>query len=277
MARPTTLRTALSALLLGTALAASAAPAFAADVYEEPATAPMTLDDRVSMVFELGLGGIVVPTYEGSDDYEVAPYPIISLDYLNIPGLVSFGSPTPNTGGGFSIGPSFGYVGERDEDTKLFGLRDVDATYEAGIKVGYEWTHAEIYGEARYAFGGAEGLVGAVGANLIARPTPLLELKAGPRATFASEDYMETYFGVAAFEQVASLGRFTAYDPDGGFKSVGAIASARYEFHPDWFLNAEGSYERLVGDAGDSPIVNAGSEDQFTFGIGLSKRFRVDF
>ncbi|KQT43062.1 structural protein MipA [Aureimonas sp. Leaf454] len=277
MARPTTLRLAVSALLLGSALGASLAPAFAADVYVEDAAPVMTPDERVSMVFEFGLGGLVSPTYEGSDDYEVSPYPIISLDYLNLPGLFTIGSPTPNTAGGFSIGPSFGYTSERDENTKLFGLRDVDATYEAGIRVGYEWTYAEVYGEARYAFGGADGLVGAVGANAIARPTPELELKAGPRATFASEDYMDTYFGVTALEAVASRGRFSAYDADGGFKTVGAAASARYEFRPDWFLNAQGSYERLVGDAEDSPIVKAGSADQFTVGLGLSKRFTLDF
>ncbi|KQT64409.1 MULTISPECIES: MipA/OmpV family protein [unclassified Aureimonas] len=266
-------RFALSTLLLGSTLSAAAA----ADVYEPEATVLAAPSDSVSMVIELGIGGLVAPKYEGSDNYEVSPYPIISLDYLSIPGLFTVGSPTPNTAGGFSIGPSFGYTGEREEPTELRGLFDVDATYEAGVKVGYEWTYAEIYGEARYAFGGAEGLVGSVGANLIARPTPELELKAGPLATFASEDYMDTYFGVTSFEAARSGGRFSAYDADGGFKTVGAAATARYEFRPEWFLNAKGSYETFVGDAEDSPIVKAGSEDQFTFGVGISKRFSINF
>ena len=57
-----------------------------------------------------------------------------------------------------------------------------------------------MYGEARYAFGGGEGVVGEVGANAIYRPTPEIELKAGPFATLASENYTETYFGVTAAE-----------------------------------------------------------------------------
>ena len=51
-------------------------------------------------------------------------------------------------------------------------------------------------GEARYAFGGAEGLVGEIGLNAIARPTETLELSAGPFASLASDDYTDAYFGV---------------------------------------------------------------------------------
>ncbi len=255
--------------------AASAVPAIAADTYVDPSRPPAAPVESIDLVFELGAGAMASPDYEGSDDYEASPWPIFGLDYLSIPGLFAFGSIDPQIGG-FSIGPSFGYIRERDDDD-LDGLDDVDATYEAGIKLGYEWEYAEVYGEARYAFGGAEGIVGAVGANAIARPNQALLLKAGPRATFASDDYMDTYFDVDPDEFVRSGGKFDAFDADGGFKSVGLEASARYEFAPTWFLNAEGSYMRLVGDAKDSPIVEEeGSEDQFTFGLGLSKRFSLD-
>ncbi|WAJ28401.1 MipA/OmpV family protein [Antarcticirhabdus aurantiaca] len=255
--------------------AVASVPASATDTQADPAGVPLTPDERIDAVFELGAGAMVSPEYEGSDDYEASPWPILGLDYLSIPGLVTFGSINPQ-GGGLSIGPSFGYGGERDDDD-LDGLDDIDATYEAGIKLGYEWNNAEVYGEARYAFGGADGFVGAVGANAIARPNQALLLKAGPRATFASDDYMNTYFGVDADEFVRSGGKFDAFEADGGVKSVGLEASARYEFAPTWFLNAEGSYMRLVGDAKDSPIVQEeGSEDQLTFGLGLSKRFSVD-
>ena len=34
--------------------------------------------------------------------------------------------------------------------------------------------------------------------------------------------------------------------------------------------------DRLVGDAKDSPIVEAGSKDQYSFTLGISKRFSLD-
>ena len=131
-------------------------------------------------------------------------------------------------------------------------------------------------GAVRYAFGGADGFVGDIGANLIARPTERLVLKAGPTASFASSDYMDSYFGVSARESAASGFRLGAYDPDGGFKSVGVAASARYEIFTDWFINADAKYDRLVGDAEDSPLVQAGDENQYFFGLGVSKRFSLD-
>lgn len=254
------------------------AAASAADIAtDDPAAAAPAASSGsgTDLVIELGIGGLVSPRYEGADDYEVSPVPIISLGYLNLPGLFEIGSLDPQVGG-FSIGPSFGYVQERDEDD-LDGLDDVDATYEGGLRIGYEWTYAEIYGEARYAFGGADGFIGEAGANLIARPTADLELKAGPVISFASDNYMDAYFGVSGAESAASGGVFDAYDPDGGLKTAGVAVAARYEFRPDWFLNADASYNRLVGDAENSPVVEeAGSKDQVTFGLGLSKRFSLD-
>ncbi|MBP0617532.1 MipA/OmpV family protein [Jiella mangrovi] len=262
-------------------LLASTALANAADVVGpyDPAPAPVqpaAIDyGGDDFVFELGIEGVVEPEFLGSDDYRVLPSAIFSVEYLNLPGIGSFGGPD---GRGFSIGPSFNVVGERkaDDHPELSGLNDVDTTYEVGLKASYEWEYAEVYGAARYAFGGADGFVGDAGANLIARPTETITLKLGPTVSFASSDYMESYFSVSPGESLASGGKFAAYDAGGGFKSVGVAASARYEFTPDWFLNADASWDRLVGDAADSPIVKAGSKDQYSFTLGISKRFSLD-
>jgi outer membrane protein len=271
-----------AACLAATALLTVSATAHAADLGATEVAAPEAPEGAaaasgVDLIIEIGAGGEISPEYEGSDEYSVSPSPIIGFGYLNIPGLFEIGSTGPDEGG-LSISPSFNITGERkarDFDA-IRGLDDVDATYEVGVEVGYEWDYAEIYGAARYAFGGAEGVVGEVGANAIYRPTPEIELKAGPFATFASEGYTETYFGVTAAESANTDFRLEEYDPKGGLKSVGVSGAARYEFRPDWFLNADASYSQLVGDAGDSPIVKAGDENQFTFGLGLSKRFTLD-
>ncbi|MEF2073626.1 MipA/OmpV family protein [Consotaella aegiceratis] len=255
-------------------LCGALSPAQAADALPASATSP----DDFAITLELGLGAKLSPAYVGSDEYEFSPWPVISLEYLYIPGVVEIGGPDSHSGG-LSFGPSFAYQGERDssDNRDLRGLADVDPTYEAGMKVGYEWSHAEVFGAVRYAFGGADGFVGDLGANAIVWPTNDFQLKAGPRASFASADYMEAYFGVSPAESAAGGGRLDAYDPDGGFKSVGVGVETRYEFRPDWFLNSEASYERLVGDAADSPLVDVGSADQFSVGLSLSRRFTIGF
>jgi outer membrane protein len=233
--------------------------------------------DDIDLIIELGFGGKLQPSYEGSDEYEVSPFPVIGVGYLAIPGLFTLGNVLSQSGG-LSFGPSFNYTSDRDfnGDPALVGLNDLDATFEAGIRASYEWSHAEAWGEARYAFGGADGFVAEFGLNAIARPSSQLELRAGPFATLASDDYIDSYFGVTPSEAFATGNRVGAYDPEGGFKSVGLKATARYEFRPNWFMNGEASYLKLIGDVADSPIVVAGDEDQFSIGIGISRRFSLD-
>lgn len=231
-------------------------------------------------MFILGAGVGTAPVYEGASEYGLTFLPIIEVERFRIPGLLDIGG-GPDVGG-FNFAPSFSLVGERDSDEydELTGLDDIDTTYALGARVGYEMIfddvyRAELYGAARYAFGGAEGLIGEVGLDVTARLTPQLEITGGPVVAFATDDYMDTYFGVSATESAASGGAFPAYDPDGGIKSAGIKLEARYEFMTDTFINAKASYSHFVGDALDSPIVQAGSEHQFTIGLGLSRRFSL--
>ncbi len=269
----------LAGLLAATAL--FAAPALAAD-YDTVDTSAVAVANNADLIIELGVGISTQPAYEGSDDYQVSGYPIVGLQYLSIPGLFDIGSPEEKRGG-LRLSPSFRFVDKRnaDEYPELDGTLPLDRSYQLGLRAGYEFPiydtlNVEIYGEGRYAFNEGEGFVGGAGFDLISRPTEQWEFKLGPRTTFADSNYMSTYFSVRPIESIGSRGRLAAFDADGGFKSVGVAASARYEFRPDWFLNANAAYERMVGDAADSPIVKVGSENQFFAGIGLSKRFSID-
>jgi outer membrane protein len=49
----------------------------------------------------------------------------------------------------------------------------------------------------------------------------------------------------------------------------------RYEFAPKWAVRGEFIYEKLIGDAADSPIVQVGSENQFTAKLGLTYLFQL--
>ncbi|MDB5561159.1 MAG: hypothetical protein JWN11_577 [Hyphomicrobiales bacterium] len=263
------------------AITATASTALAAnlDMYGNALPDVPAVTSEPNLVIDVGAGVGTAPAYEGSADYATAFVPIIKVERLNIPGLTETGSGDHT---GFSIHPSFSYVGVRASagHAALSGLDDVAATYGAGAKLAYEWklgpdASVQVYGAARYTFGGASGLVGEVGANLIARPAPGLEIIIGPVLNLASNSYMDTYFGVTPAQALQTGGRLTAFDPEGGLKSVGFSASGRYEFLPDYFLNVDASYHRMVGGAANSPIVQAGSQNQFTISAGLSRRFSL--
>ena len=230
-----------------------------------------------NFVVELGAGVGMAPVYEGASEYGATFEPVFRVERLKF-GFIDVGG--EDAGGGFSFAPSISIASERvaADHLALTGLHDVDATYGLGARVGYEMAltdaiSAEIYGAARWAFGGAEGLIGEAGIDVTATLTPQLEIIGGPVVNFASENYMDTYFGVTSAESAATGGRLDAFDAAGGVKSVGVKLGARYEFVEDTFVNLNASYASYVGDARHSPIVQSGSAHQFTVSLGLSRKF----
>ncbi|MFC3135094.1 MipA/OmpV family protein [Microbaculum marinum] len=260
------------------AIAALAAAGFAApvlaDQYETIYVEEEVIDTTTTdLSLRIGIGGLVQPDYEGSDDYEIAPWPIVSLEYLRLPGLGEFGGRTV----GFSIGPSFGFVGERDQfsDPALIGLGNVDAAFELGLKAAYEVDHWGAYAALRQGFGGHEGLVGEAALYGVWRPVDQFVLRVGPDVSYATSEYFDTYFSVTPTQSF--LSGLPVYNAGSGFKSVGIQGLAVYSLTEKVDLHFRAGYDRLVSGAADSPIVTtAGSRDQFTAGMGISYRIDLD-
>jgi outer membrane protein len=245
----------------------------AADAQDAPPAEPVPGADGRDVVLELGGGAMVRPSYEGADDYLFTPDPIIALHYLRLPFLGDFGG-RPKTG--ITFGPSFRIVPGRDEGdhADLDGLGDVSRAYEAGGTLGYRYEMWRGFVTVRQGFGGHHGLVGEVGVDAIAEPMPRLSVSLGPRLGFADADYLDTYLGVTPDQ--ASASGLPEFDPNGGIKGVGLEAQARYGLTPNWSILGKAGYERLIGDAADSPVTDLGSENQFRAGIGLTYRFGLD-
>lgn len=243
----------------------------AADAFAPGPTAPIEGD--VDLSLRLGGGAMVQPDYEGSDDYHVVPWPIISLEFLRLPGLGEFGGPST----GFSVGPSFNVQGAREEDDNpaLKGLGDVDTAIELGGKISYETDVFGAFLAARRGFGGHEGVVGEAGLNVILHPTDRLSFIGGPRVSAASDTFFDTYYSVTPAQAAAS--GLPAYDASAGFRSVGVAGELIYNLTELMDLHLTAGWDRLVGDAAKSPIVEqAGSKEQFKVGAGLSYRLDLD-
>lgn len=236
-----------------------------------PVLADETADEGYDVIVDLGAGARVQPRYEGSGDYEVVPVPLVNLSYVSL-GRLQIDERDIRI---WSVRPAFRWRGEREESDLLPGFGDVDAAYEFGAAVAYRRGIWRAFAELRRGFGGHEGLVGEVGVDAISQPTPRLDIAIGPRLTFASKDYMQTYFGVTPL-QAAATG-IAPFDADAGVKSLGVETSLRYALNEDWFVVGKAGYFGLLGDAAASPVVDLGSSAQATATIGLSRRLRFRF
>ena len=87
----------------------------------------------------------------------------------------------------------------------------------------------------------------------------------GVKTTWASSDYMSSYFAIDGSD--ARRSGLDEYDTDSGFKDVGANASLTYLITPSWEVTGIAAYRRLVGDAEDSPVTEEGEENQWYGGL----------
>jgi MipA family protein len=226
-------------------------------------------DGGAQYSLNLGVGGMAKPTYPGADTYIFVPYPIIEVGRFYLP---VFGQSEAKTSG-FFIYPSLGFNGERkpSDDPSLKGTKKIPWGLEAGLGAGVRSGPFRAFVAVRQGFNGADGQVGDIGLDVSMPLTPRMQLAVGPRASLASQDYMRTYFGVTAKE--AAAGPLSKYTPDGGFTSVGVAARITYAITDRTDLQLKGGWNRLVGQAADSPIVKAGSKDQWMVGVGISHHF----
>ncbi|MGI9386445.1 MAG: MipA/OmpV family protein [Methyloligellaceae bacterium] len=231
-----------------------------------------------SFVSKLAVGGAVLvkPKYEGSDEFDVygIPYAVVlgnGLRRFSFEGIddVRYALYRNN---GFEVGPTIGYWFDREESDSatLNGLGDIDGAFVAGGYAKYDFGGFFADVSFHHGFNGDDpGYLIKTGIGSKSRISERVKLKARAGITFASEDYMDTYFGVTAAQSAAS-GVLPAFNPDSGIKDVHVSLGATIGLTDRWYLVASGEYSRLVGDAEDSPVVE--SEDQFTGLIGLTYR-----
>jgi outer membrane scaffolding protein for murein synthesis (MipA/OmpV family) len=89
---------------------------------------------------------------------------------------------------------------------------------------------------------------------------------------WADEDYTKSYFGVTASEAAASGMR--PFQASAGVRDVGFTLSSRFPIWRQLSLVGAANYERLLGDAADSPLTDdRGDANQFSANLGLIYRF----
>lgn len=228
--------------------------------------------------FTLGAGAAYSPDYFGADEYSFGPAGVLRFDYIRLPGGFEFGS-SGAVGYLQGFGPrgSMRYIPERDssEYAEIRGLDDVDTSLEIGLGLGYDAMYWRAFADMRYGVIGHHAWVGEFGADAILRPNDAWVVNFGPRASWGAGGFMSDYFGINPSESDKS--GLKAYDASAGFYGVGVELGARYAFSDAWGVEGKATYERLVNDAADSPITEAGSANQYGMQVLLTRSLSLGF
>jgi len=252
------------------------------------AVTSVVAEEKKDWQINLGLGAFVSPAYEGSDEVDVMPFPLIDITWKD---RVFF-----NTGDGLGVhfynkndltlSASIGYeMGRKEDDSNaLKGLGDIDDAASANFTMEYDLGPVTPYLGVSKHLGGTDGTLVEIGVESMVPFAALVGKKPGqfengnPKGlmfhmgistTWADDNYMGDYFGISSKQAAASS--YSRYSAEAGFKSVDFEFGAMYPFTENWAINASVGYSHLLGDAADSPIVK--DEDQFSGGIFLTYSF----
>jgi outer membrane protein len=228
----------------------------------------------------LGGGGEMQPSYPGAASSVLSPKPIISMRRAGSP--LRFRSMRDNVSlalfdyGRFRAGPVGAYRSARKaaDHSELRGLNDVKSAVElGGFAEYYAFDWLRVRSEVRRGFGGHQGFVADVSADVIVPINERMTFAAGPRYTWNDGQHASTYFSVGTVEALAS--GLPVYDARSS-GAVGAGAQVRYQLNPQWEVRSYVEYNKLLGSIADSPLVKMrGSADQLTYGLGVAYSFDI--
>lgn len=228
----------------------------------------------------LGAGPIIRPTYEGSNESNIRPIPVISLRYKNIVEVDNneikvtafnrlFSAATgQGTGSNLRVGPlvSINFGRNERNSPDLRGLGDVDTSLELGAFVSYifqDGSRVRLRARHDVVSGHGGGTVVADYTRLFYRSNRFV-LGGIASGTWATGNFMQSFFGVNAAQSAAS--GYAVYTPGAGFKDMNFALNANYTIATQWAVVANVNYKRLIGGAADSPIVRqVGSPNQMAY------------
>ncbi len=223
----------------------------------------------------VGAGALVVPEYQGGEEYEFIPVPYIDIRYRDRVELNPFDGLRFNAlqNEALTLGVGLGADFGRDDDDadRLRGLGDVDPAAEGLLFAEYRYERASLGVTFAHDMtgNGHEGYTAELEAAYMMPVNRRLFVTTSVGTHYASENYMDSYFGVNA-RQAARSG-LQQFDAGAGFKDVSGGLFARYMWDESWSLNGFARYSRLVGDAADSPVIE--TENQAITGAFVAYSF----
>lgn len=232
---------------------------------------------KQNVELKIGVGVATLPKFEGSSDYEIIPLPIIEANYGGIFFLDSFRGLGMNVYNqdGLRIGPilTFSRGREQNDASYLRGTGDVDWAFETGVFLEYQWQDWTFGWDLRSDTlnTGHKGAISDINATYFKPFMEKFQFVGGVNLGWGSEDYMQSFFSINAFQSFNSgLAQYTA---DSGFKDIGANMNVIYLIDDTRSLSFMFNVKELFGDAADSPVVKAGSSTQYFGGAAFVYKF----
>ena len=240
----------------------------------------------------VGAGAIAIPSYPGSDEHRIFPFPLAKVSYRD---RAYFG---PSSGGsGMALGayafrtPRFGVAGEvgflpdrpADRAEALAGMDDRSFVATASATMSYAFGPLQGSVSATQGLNDDAGLLAAAQLSFTVPFTRRTIVVTGLGATFADARQMRWDFGVSGTEAARRQAMLdggddrlpadagVAYAPDAGLRQVSASLTVIRIVSTHWAVIGIGGLDRLSDEAAASSLVR--ERMQVTGGLAVGYQF----
>jgi MipA family protein len=185
--------------------------------------------------------------------------------------------------GGWQLSPAISLRLGRSgvDDPVVARLPEVESTIEGGVVLSYAYTHMgripyrlRVGASAMTDLGDTfKGMEYSAFTSLWVPLSYTVFVGMGGGLTWSSASFNQAFFGVTA--QGSANSGLPAYTPGSGVRQWYAWPAVLVRVSEQWVVGGGGLYQRLTGEAADSPIVRErGDRNQWTFGVGAGYAWR---
>ncbi|MEM8997798.1 MAG: MipA/OmpV family protein, partial [Acidobacteriota bacterium] len=227
-----------------------------------------------------------IPEFLGADDGQLVPFLVGQFEgrrtTLEIEGLEARLDMIEGTR--WRGGPSLSLGLPRDDDfvdePRVQLLPEVDFALELGAFVGLEMPWGRTHEDRlrvdlavrRDVLDAHDGLLAKLEFDYFFKISRMQRLGVAAALTWADGDYHRAYFSISP--EASELSDLAPFDASAGVRDVGLEIYGITSFSERWGAFLRVAWNRLLGDAADSPVVvEAGSEDQLFTGLGVFYRW----
>jgi outer membrane scaffolding protein for murein synthesis (MipA/OmpV family) len=237
------------------------------DDFEDNGTPPVT--------GSIGIGIGYGPEYAGSDDSEAKFMPVVFLNYgpVFLSSDKGLGVRFDLLEGALEISPAINYRFGRDEDKSptLAGMGDVKGVVTLGGTIAYKFDDFVLSLKTFQGVNEYKGLTMDIKAAYLNRSNDSFDYGVSLSTRIADKAFNQAFFGVNPIQSERS--GYRHYDADAGFNDIGLKGTFDYYLTPQFSVDLFAGYNRLIGVAADSPLVERGNANQFTTGVGFFYHF----
>jgi outer membrane scaffolding protein for murein synthesis (MipA/OmpV family) len=278
--------------LSSSSLAAAAAILVSTSVAaQEAITVPEPPQDFRNFI---GLGVFGIPDYYGSSTLKAAVAPVARYSWTDTQ-YVQWLGPTISANlvpmKEVRAGPLIRFRQRRDDDVDdeiVKRMRPVASATEIGAFVAYHMPldnnplhkvvfYADVVGNTNNVYDGATGNIMATYYHPFEQAVYGYKLVGtlGFGMFFSSDHFNQRYFGVSGSDVALFPGRGgQPYRAEGGLTSLKIPFSLTTQVDKQWVVTLAGRWERLQGDAADSPVVGGrGNMNQWSIGAAAAYLF----